>query len=132
MKGDETGRQVELASDLLTCDKAPSPRFADFDSSGWKCAACRPPTSLPQTLAMRLGAMTAKAPVEVVLAPLRLELTPPGPIDLPLGQMMRLAAWAHYSGGRNVQVPGERLKWATDKEAKPAPGSSCGARRWPP
>ena len=47
--------------------------------------------SSPQTLAVRLAAMTAKAPVEVVLAPLRLELTPAGPIDLPLGQMMRLA-----------------------------------------
>ena len=31
VKGDQTGRLVELAPDLLSCDKAPSPRYADFN-----------------------------------------------------------------------------------------------------
>ena len=32
VKGDPTGRDVELAPDLLSCDKAPSPRYADFNA----------------------------------------------------------------------------------------------------
>ena len=79
-------------------------------------------TSSPQTLAMRFAALTAKAAVEVVVAPLRLELTPAGPVDLPLGQMARLQGWAHYSGGRVVAVPAQRLTWQIDKTLKPAPG----------
>ncbi len=39
-----------------------------------------------------MGNWKAAAPVQVVMAPCRLELTPAGPIDLPLGQMMRLQA----------------------------------------
>ena len=58
----------------------------------------------------------------MVVAPLRLELTPAGPVDLPLGQMARLQGWAHYSGGRVVAVPGQRLTWQIDKTVKPAPG----------
>ena len=68
---------------------------------------------------MRMGNLQAKAPVEVVMAPCRLELTPAGPIDLPLGQMMRLQAFANYSGGRRVQVRSERLKWFSQEKAVP-------------
>ena len=63
--------------------------------------------------------MEAKAAVEVVMAPCRLELTPAGPIDLPLGQMMRLQGVANYSGGRCVQVPSERLKWFSQEKSVP-------------
>ena len=68
--------------------------------------------SFPQTLAMRFAALSAKAPVEVVVAPLRLELTPAGPVDLPLGQMARLQGWAHYSGA----AAGRRPRRALDLE----------------
>jgi hypothetical protein len=123
VKGDQTGRWVELAPDRLACDKAPSPRYADFNVRRMEFRGVMPtdPKS-PQTLAMRHAALAAKAPVAVVVMPLRLELTPPGPVDLPLGQMMRLQGWAHYSGGRLVAVPGERMKWQTDHAAHPAPG----------
>ena len=74
---------------------------------------------------MRYAALAAKAPVDVVVMPLRLELTPAGPVDLPLGQMMRLQGWAHYSGGRLVAVPGERMKWRpTSGQAGPGPGTA--------
>ena len=53
------------------------------------------------------------------MAPCRLELTPAGPIDLPLGQMMRLQGFANYSGGRRVQVPSERLKWFSQEKSVP-------------
>ena len=75
--------------------------------------------SSPQELAVRMGGLKAAAPVKVVMAPCRLELTPPGPIDLPLGQMMRLQGVANYSGGRRVQVPSERLKWFSQEKSVP-------------
>ena len=48
-----------------------------------------------------------------------LELTPAGPIDLPLGQMVRLQAYANLEDGRRVQVPSERLTWKSDEKAVP-------------
>jgi hypothetical protein len=123
IKGDPTGREVELAPDLLACDKTPSPRYADFNAERRELRGIMPTErSCPQTLAMRFGALAAKAPVEVVVAPLRLELTPAGPLDLPLGQMVRLQGWAHYSGRRVVAVPAQRLTWQIDQSLKPAPG----------
>ena len=68
-----------------------------------------------------------KAVAHVTVAPsadpdrlLSLELTPTGPIDLPLGQMARLQAFANYGDGRRIHVPSERLKWFA--EEKPIPG----------
>ncbi len=73
----------------------------------------------PETLLVKFAGQRASAAVEVMVAPCRLEITPAGPIDLPLGQMMRLSAWATYSGGRCVQVPSERLHWASEEKAVP-------------
>jgi hypothetical protein len=46
-----------------------------------------------------------------------LELTPAGPIDLPLGQMVRLQAFANYGDGRRIEVPSERVKWHSEEKA---------------
>ena len=74
--------------------------------------------SAPQKLGVRMGNFKASAPVEVVMAPAAWNW-PAGPIDLPLGQMMRLQAVADYSGGRRVQVPSERLKWLSEEKSVP-------------
>ena len=76
-------------------------------------------SSSPQELAVRLGELKAAAPVQVVMAPCRLELTPAGPIDLPLGQMQRLQGFANYGGGRRVQIRSERLKWLSQEKDVP-------------
>ena len=68
---------------------------------------------------MRMGNLKAMAPVEVVLAPCRLELTPAEPVDLPLGQMLRLQGFANYSGGHRVLIPSERLKWFSQEKSVP-------------
>ncbi|MGA2034145.1 MAG: Ig-like domain-containing protein, partial [Thermoguttaceae bacterium] len=122
IKGDETARSVEIAPDLLAVDKAPSPRYVDFFAKLLAMRGVTPTTpSTTQTLAVHFDKHKTSAPVEVVLAPLQLELTPAGPIDLPLGQQMRLQCWANYSEGRRVQLPGERLKWSADSKGA-APG----------
>ena len=126
----EGQRQVELSPDIVAIEKQPSPRFAAVEAKSLKVRGLRPTdSSSPQTLAVRLGNLQASAPVEVVVAPMRLTLSPPGPIDLPLGQMMRLNGWATYSGGRRVLVPAERLDWHAAEESAAVPGLELRGQR---
>jgi len=123
VEGDSLGRSVEIAPDLVECLKRPSPRYAQFETPSMELRGVKPTEpSSPQSLAMGFQGLKASGPVEVVVAPLRLELTPAGPVELPLGQQMRLQGWAHYSGGRRVQVPAERMKWRSEKQKDAAPG----------
>ncbi|NQT16263.1 MAG: hypothetical protein HQ582_26130, partial [Planctomycetes bacterium] len=93
----EGGRKIEVAPDLLACEKRPSPRFADFDADRMEVHGLRPTEKgSPESLTLRYNELVAEAPVVVVIAPLRLELTPSGSVDLPLGQMMAIDAWANY------------------------------------
>jgi len=111
----EGGREIELAPGLVTCEKKPSPRYADFDAQSMQVHGIRPTDeSSPQSLALRFDKLVDEAPVEVVIAPLRLELTPSGQVDLPLGQAMAINAWANYRGGHRVQVFGDRVDWHSD------------------
>ena len=110
------GRRIELASDALHADAVPSPLYADYDAQQVELTGRAPTTpDAPQSLSLRWANLADSAPVEVIVAPLRLELTPRGPVDLPLGQMLSLEAWANYAGGRRVQLLPERLQW----EAQP-------------
>ena len=118
--GSDPPRNAEIAPDRLATGKKPAPEFAGFDARAFALSGVKPTnSSAPQELAVRMGNWQAKAPVEVVMAPCRLELSPAGPIDLPLGQMMRLQGVANYSGGRRVQVPSERLKWFSQEKSVP-------------
>jgi len=111
----EGGREIELAPDRVACEKKPSPRFADFDARSMQVHGIRPTEQTsPQSLALRFDKLVDEAPVEVVVAPLRLELTPSGHVDLPLGQALAIDAWANYRGGHRVQVFGERVDWHSD------------------
>ena len=119
----EGERQIELAPDLITCEKKPSPRYADFDAQSMQVYGILPTDeSSPQSLALRFEKLVDEAPVEVVIAPLRLELTPSGQVDLPLGQAMAIDAWANYRGGHRVQVFGDRVEWHGDPPTGSTPG----------
>lgn len=111
------GRRIELAPDSVQAETLPSPLYADFEARDVSLLG-RAPTApeSPQSLSLRWANLTDTAPVDVIVAPFRLELTPPGPVDLPLGQMLLLEAWANYAGGYRVQIFPERLQW----EAQPA------------
>ena len=113
-------RMVEISPDLLTCEEEPSPRFAAFNQETLGVRGVKPTDpSSPQKLAIYFAGHQTSAPVEVVLAPLQLDILPAGPIDLPLGQLMRLQAYANYSGGHRVQVPAGRIDWSS------TPGKDC-------
>ncbi|MFW5692653.1 MAG: hypothetical protein ACOCWL_00410 [Thermoguttaceae bacterium] len=112
-----------MAPDRLEGIARPSPRHADFQPGRMRFSGIGPTTpATVQQLAVRLGEHVAGAPVHVVVAPMRLEVAPRGSVELPHGQMVRLEPWAHYSGGRTVQVRPERAQWHTDPKAKAKPG----------
>ena len=118
--GSDPPRNAEIAPEWIATEKRPSAEFAGFDAKAFELTGVKPTnSSSPQQLGVRMGNLKAAAPVEVVVAPCRLELTPAGPIDLPLGQMMRLQGFANYSGGRRVQVRSERLKWFSQEKSVP-------------
>ena len=118
--GSDPPRNAEIAPEWIETEKRPSPVFAGFDAKAFELIGVKPTDpSSPQELAVRMGNLRAVAPVEVVLAPCRLELTPAGPIDLPLGQMLRLQGYANYRAGRRVQILSERLKWFSQEKFVP-------------
>jgi len=116
-------RSVEIAPHLLTIEKQPSPRYAEFNPRTLGLHGVMPTDpSVQQTLAVYFEGHHASAPVEVIVAPLRLELSPPGPIELPLGQQMRLAGMATYSGGHRVQVLPGRMDFDDETPSDAVPG----------
>lgn len=118
----EDGRRIELASGLVTPGKTPSPEVAEFQRHALALHGNGPSSpSSPQKLSLGYKRLTVDAPVEVVQAPLRLELTPPGAVELPLGQALQPEVWANYPAGYTVQLFGERIAWHGEKgkEAKP-------------
>ncbi|MHB8897414.1 MAG: hypothetical protein ACYC6Y_01565 [Thermoguttaceae bacterium] len=117
------GRRVELAPESFKAETVPSPLYADFDPRPARLTG-RSPTSadLPQSLSLHRGALTDSVPVQVIVAPFRLELTPPGLVELPLGQMLSLDAWANYAGGHRVQLLPERAQWDAQPSQADPPG----------
>ena len=118
--GSDPPRNAEIAPDQIVTETPPAIKYADFDGKAFELLGIAPTiASDPQNLEVRMGTLKASAPVQVVVAPCQLELVPAGPIDLPLGQMMRLQGFANYSGGRRVHILSERMKWATQEKATP-------------
>jgi len=107
---------VEIAPDLLGVEAAPAKQYADFNPKLLELRGVNP-TDYPEPLALHLGRLKDAATVAVIVPPLQLTITPAGKIDLPLGQMKRLQAWANYSGGRRVQVSSDRLKWESEPKS---------------
>lgn len=121
--GDKSDRAVEIAPDLLSCGQRPSPRYADFDPASMTLHGLMPTEpGRPQMLGFDFAGHSASAPVEVVLAEFELALEPAGPIDLPLGQQMRLEGWATYKGGRPVRLAADRLTFESRSPAESVPG----------
>jgi hypothetical protein len=97
------------------------PQVAKFDRSNGSIRL----TGQGETgIEFRYHGRTAEVSVNAAASPnpnelVSLELSPAGPIELPLGQMMRLQAFATFGDGRRQQVPSERLKWFSQEKAVP-------------
>jgi uncharacterized protein YjdB len=115
-KGDGD-RQVELAPDRLTWERVPSSRVVDFDPSSLTVRGLSATGAAPQSLSVRVGDLRAAARVEVVSPPFTLEVTPKGPVTLPVGQSARLQAFANYGDGRRIEILGDGLEWIGNSAA---------------
>jgi hypothetical protein len=112
-------RSKEVTHDALGF--ASDPQVAKFDSGG---GAVRLTGEGKTFIEFRYNGRSTQVSVTSTASPdaekmVSLELTPAGPIDLPLGQMMRLQAFANYGDGRRVQVPSERLTWSCQEKSTP-------------
>jgi len=115
------GRTIELAPDGISLDKRPSPRYATVDPATLEVRGILPTEEdSPQHLALRFQDRVAEAAVQVFVAPFRLESAPSGSVDLPLGQMTSLFAWADYEDGLRVHVPPGRVQWQSDSSGSAA------------
>jgi hypothetical protein len=112
-------RSKEVTHDAIGF--ASDPQVAKFDQAG---GAVRLTGEGKAFIEFRYNGRATQVSVTATASPdadkmVSLELTPAGPIDLPLGQMMRLQAYANYGDGRRVQVPSERLKWSYQEKSVP-------------
>jgi len=111
------GMEADLAPDQVRAERLPSPTFVDFDPSKLTLRGVQTTANAPQKMTLRYGELKAAATIDVIAAPLRLEVTPPGPIALPVGQSVPLQVWADYGPNRRVQIPPGRVEWHISPEA---------------
>ncbi|HIQ22245.1 MAG TPA: hypothetical protein EYH34_13555 [Planctomycetes bacterium] len=119
----EEGRSFELDPMLVGCERSPPLAAATFVRGDMRLHGVAPTEDdSPGRLALAFGNLKAQAPVHVVPAPLRLVLTPPGPIELPVGQAFGPKAWARYPAGHTVGLLPERLQWHSQAAPEAAGG----------
>ena len=107
------GPRAEIAPDQLQWVTLPRPEIAQLDRQGPRLKGMQQ-TDEPEELTVKFGELLAKGLVEVTRSPLRLELSPAGTIELPVGQKLSLKTEAGYGEGRRVTIPAERLEWEVD------------------
>ncbi len=106
--------EMDFSPDQLVWERLPTASFADLDIKSLKITGSQPTGDQPQQAIAHLGQLEATLLIDVIAAPLRVELTPPGPVELPTGTKGRFTAWANYGNGRRVQLPPERVSWVLD------------------
>lgn len=107
-------QEADLAADQIVWERLPSPTVVDLDVKNLQLRGLQPTGASPQSLTARYGDARATALVEVVAPPLRVEITPRGPIKLPVGQVVQLRAWANYRNDRRIELSPERVQWHSD------------------
>jgi len=107
-------RQFDLTPDRLVWERLPISTIAELDRGTLRVRGRLPTRETPQTLVARWGELRAEALLDVVAPPLQIELTPVGPLQLAVGQVAKLRAWAKYGDGRRVEIPPGRVEWVSD------------------
>ena len=110
------GPRAEIAPDQLQWVTLPRPEMVQLDRQGLRLKGMQQ-TDEPEELAVKFGDLLAKGQVEVTRSPLRLELSPAGTIELPVGQKLSLKTEASYGEGRRVVISTDRLEWEVDSIA---------------
>ncbi|QEH32062.1 Bacterial Ig-like domain (group 2) [Aquisphaera giovannonii] len=110
-------REVELAPAVLAWEMLPASDAVGFDASRLEFRGREAASEATHPIAVRHRGLRATGEVEVVSSPFRLSVTPPGPIELPVGQSAPLQVWADRRGNRRSEIPADRVQW----EAAPSP-----------
>lgn len=113
----EDGAEVDIAPDRVRAERLPSPSVVDCDLSRLALRGVQPTAGAPQTLVLRVGELRAECKIDVAAAPVRLSITPAGPLSLPVGQMVRLQVWGNYGDGRRIEIAPDQLEWKLAPEA---------------
>lgn len=119
----DNGEEIDLASDSasIAWEQVPTPTVAELNPRTLEILGRRPTGETPETLTARFGGLRATAQVDVMLhPPLQVELTPAGPVSLPVGQSARLQAWATYGDGRRLELAASQVEWKHEPAGKVA------------
>ncbi len=109
---------VEIAPEVLDWIGLPQPDVAVLDRAQLQAYGLKPTGADLETLSVRFAGQEAKASLEVLATPLRLELSAEGSQELPVGQKIPLKVLAYYGGSHQEELPAERITF----EARPVEG----------
>lgn len=108
-------KRFDLSPEAVTWERMPTTSIAELDVEKMQILG-RTPTDVPEQLTVRAGGVRASGQVDVVAGPLRLLITPSGPLELRKGQSAQVQAWVRYGDGTRAQVDPQRLTWRTSPE----------------
>src|SRR5690606_23057283 len=94
-----------------TWEALPDTDVVGVDTAHLVVRGKRPTGGTPERLTVRVDDQRATAQITVVPTPMRLEVTPAGPVELPAGLSQRFQVWADHGNGRRVEVPAEEVTW---------------------
>ena len=116
----DSQKTFDVAPDVLEWIGMPRPDYASLDKAGLRVRGLKTTGDDRETLVVRFGGREARAVLEVLSAPLRLELAPSGPLKIPAGQKLPLKLWATYGDGNRQEIASDRVEWTWT----PVPGLS--------
>ena len=107
-------REFDVVPDQITWEKVPTSTIAELDMRSFAICGRLPTNDASESLEARWNELRATAEVEVVLRPVRVELTPADSVALRVGEVATLQAFARYGDGQRVELSPSRLQWRLD------------------
>lgn len=107
----DSQKTFDVAPDALDWIGIPRPDYVRLDKAQLRVRGLKPTGEDAEVLAVRFGEREARASLQVLSAPFRLELTPAGPLEIPAGQKIALQIWATYGDGNRQEIAADRVEW---------------------
>lgn len=108
-------RFYALDTDAVRVESLPNVRYAGMDFRRMGIRGLNPTTQDdPQQIVFSYQGQKKASAVQVIPAPMRLEIRPGGKVALPLGLCQTFDGWATYGDGISALVPYTRMQWNTN------------------
>lgn len=104
-------KTFDVAPEMLDWISFPRPDYASLDKAALRVRGLRSTGDDREVLAVKFAGREARATLQVVSAPYRLELAPSGVVEIPAGQTKRLQVWAVYGDGQREEIAPDRIDW---------------------